>query len=614
MEYASSLFTMPRQKTLRDGQRRVVEKALTGVNTVNAQLPTGYGKTFTACCVYAELKKIGRVNRMLYIVPSLTQLNQFVADGSSDLADAGVDGPLDIVNVLTAQHIALRYHRENKYQVFAITVQSLSSGTTGSYVTEMIKTGRWMFVVDEYHHYGLDAHWGRRINQMNYEFRLAMSATPYRPDNDSAFGPPDVVTTYEQAVKQDAVKPLRLHSYVYRIDLIDKTGHVSTYTTSELISEVGSDNPEAIDKFVLDRQMRWSPKYISPLVDAPLARMIQQRITSGYPIQAIVGAMSCLHAEQVCTQMKGMFPELRIDWVGTGPNGRDDKTNTEIIKKFCPPKRNGKRNPEDVTLDVLVHVGMAGEGLDSVYVAEIIHLNQANINNSNHQENGRAARYLKGVTGYINVDSSSPYAEYTGASIMKLIDNPDASPETDEEDAERTRREDTDWFDLPDEPTIRLYDLECIEIDQGELNRFARAALQATGKYSEDQVDHFLEMMNLDHPLSAQFQESVEARYRLMRSKEAQTYNHESTVAQLKQQVHQAHRNLVGKVIKLTKAQPSARHPKDLAGDIAKRINIRKKKELGEIEPDPDVLRKHWNWLVSLDKELKANGIPSWLQ
>ena len=58
-----------------------------------------------------------------------------------------------------------------------------------------------------------------------------------------------------------------------------------------------------------------------------------------------------------------MFPELRIDWVGTGMNGRSDGENKAILRKFCPDKVDGKRRPQDVRLDVLVHVGMAGRRL-----------------------------------------------------------------------------------------------------------------------------------------------------------------------------------------------------------------------------------------------------------
>jgi len=614
MESASTLFAMPRQKTLRKGQREVIDASLApGVTSVNAQLPTGYGKTFTACCVYEALQSQGRVNRMLYIVPSLSQLNQFVADGASDLADAGVSGPLQVVNMATVAEMALKYHRNNVYQIYAITVQSLTSGRLRKYVQEMLQVGRWMLVIDEYHHYGLEAHWGRKVNEMNYAFRLAMSATPYRPDDDSAFGPPDVTVSYQAAVEEQAVKPLRLHSYVYRIDLIDtQTAQIKTYTTEQLVEEIGSDKADDIDRFVLDRQMRWSPKYVSPLVDIPVARLHRERIETGYPLQMLVGAMSCLHAEMVCRQMHAMFPELRIDWVGTGPQGRAEKDNQKILQQFCPPKRNGKRDPKDIKLDVLVHVGMAGEGLDSVYVAEVVHLNHASINNSNHQENGRAARFLDGVTGYINVDSSSPYAPYSGEAIMALIDDPTLEPISDDQETERERtgQNDEDWEFLPEEPTIRIYDLECIRVDEGEVRRFAEAAGLSMGVSTNDLMSV---LEDATHPHHDRLMRMAEQRYREMRSAEVEAFNLDSAIMQMRENVNNATSRITRLVICLM-TTPGTRHEQSLAGDIIKRINQRKAQELGKINGDLDHLKRHYQWIRTLEKIIAKEGIPQWLQ
>ena len=116
----------------------------------------------------------------------------------------------------------------------------------------------------------------------------------------------------------------------------------------------------------------------SALVDTPITRMLRERLATGHRLQALIGAFCCSHAQLVCEQVQAMFPELKVDWVGTGSNGRSDGENRAVLNKFCPPKKDGKRDPQDIKLDVLVHVGMAGEGLDTVYVSEVIHLNPAN--------------------------------------------------------------------------------------------------------------------------------------------------------------------------------------------------------------------------------------------
>lgn len=583
----------------RPGQWKVIETAVeSGRSRLCAQLPTGYGKTFTAAAVYSALQKKGIVDRLLYLVPTTGQLNQFVQDGKGDLDAACVEGSLyvcDVAFVGAAQ--AIKQHRTGSHQVFACTIQGLSAAGVGSTVKRLMETGRWMICVDEYHHYGLGKTWGRvvldleRLPQCHY--LLALSATPYRPDDDSAFGKPDVVVTYKRAVIDKAVKPLKCHAYTYRIDAIDN-GDVVSYTTQDIVDRAGSNNPEALERVF--REMRWSPKYISPLVDTPITRMLSKRIIHGYKLQALIGAFCCSHAQLVCEQVRAMFPELKVDWVGTGTNGRTDADNRAILDRFCPPKKDGKRRQEDIKLDVLVHVGMAGEGLDTVYVSEVIHLNPANKNNSNDQENGRAARYLPEVIGYINVESGSDYArDYLGNLIEYAFDTqPDELPEAEEEDNEGENEQDIP--ELPDEPSIQIINCECIEINTGEVARMAEALHTVSG-------------IALDDP---KLQEKALELYKSMRRQEAEQFNDRSCVEQWNEAVSSALSVVARRVIQLTSAR-GARVDKSQAGDIKKRINTRKKRALGAVEKDVETLRRHYGWLKNLENTLLDEGVPEWL-
>lgn len=565
-----------------------------------AQLPTGYGKTFTAACVYSTLQQAGLVDRLLYLVPSVGQLDQFVADGKEDLADACVDGGHYICDIAFAGAAqANKQHRSGSHQVFACTIQGLSAAATGSTVKKLLESGRWMICVDEYHHYGLDKTWGKTVLQLerlpSVHFLLAMSATPYRPDADSAFGEPDVVVTYRQAVREGAVKPMTCHSYTYRIDAIDN-GDVVSYTTGEIVEQAGGGDQEALERVF--QKMRWSPKYISPLVDTPITRMQRERLATGQPLQALVGAFCCSHAQLVCDQIQSMFPELRVDWVGTGSNGRSDAENKRILEKFCPPKKDGRRRPQDIRLDVLVHVGMAGEGLDTVYVSEVIHLNPANKNNSNDQENGRAARFLPNVLAYINVETGSDYAcpEYIGRGIEKAFDQ---TPEEAAEDQEEPTPFDEPGPlpELPDVPEIDIYDVTCIQINTGEVARMEEALRAASPT-----------------PLSEQeLAEKAIAIYRQMKREEAEQFNDRSTVEQWKQSVEQALSYVARRVVRQMLPDESSRVDKSLVGDIRKRINSRKKRELGAVDKDVQLLKRHYAWLKRLESELIEGGIPQWL-
>ena len=57
----------------------------------------------------------------------------------------------------------------------------------------------------------------------------------------------------------------------------------------------------------------------------------------------------------------------------------------------------------------------------------------------------------------------------------------------------------------------------------------------------------------------------------------------------------------------------SGRFNKGLVGDIKKRINGRKKRDLGAITEDVEVCKRHYQWIKNLETQLINEGIPSWL-
>jgi len=598
---SSTVFGMSFKKNPRNGQMGVFNEILEnrGRLALNVQLPTGYGKSFVNAGIYSILKKQNRVNRLLIIVPTVAQKTQFVSDGPFDFEDACVDGPLGVIDVSYFEKNAVGRHRKNENQIFVVTAQALL-GIGGVHIRDMMQTGSWMVTVDEYHHYGLEKSWGEAVKSLPHAFLLAMSATPYRKDDDSAFGAPDFIVSYRQAEKEKAVKPLKGHSYKYRLDLLDKDNNIIHMTTDEFINAVGSASPDKIEKFKLERSMRWSPKYVSPLVAYPIERMIRQRMDTGHKLQAIVGAMCVSHAKLVCEQLKSMFPELAIDWVGTGIDGRDDNINRKIIHSFCPKKGTTP------TLDILVHVGMAGEGLDSVNVSEVVHLNKASLNNSNNQENGRAARYIDGVVGNINFDSSSDYSSkgYIGSKIMDAMDfMPPSDKEEDQEDA----KEESPFGEelgglLPDEPKIKIWNLELENIDSGspEVQRMADIMIDYY-KLEKDIADKDSSFMNY----------ACEA-YKNMRMVEAEKHNDQALVEQHHENLKNAVSTVAGKAMRLKIAKGTT-FQKSLKGDILRAINTKKKYYEGEVKKDIATLKRHYAWICELDKTITNTGLPSWL-
>jgi hypothetical protein len=440
-----------------------------------------------------------------------------------------------------------------------------------------------------------------------------MSATPYRPKQDSAFGAPDFEVSYRDAAKKDhAVKRLVGHAYDYKLDVINEDGSVTTRTTSELVHEAGSDRPADIERLRITRKMRWSPKYISPLLRVPVERMQTQRLKSGQRLQALVSALCVSHAEMVCGQLRGMFPELEIDWVGTGEDGRSFEDNKTVLQRFCPKKgEDGRRNPN---LDVLVHVGMAGEGLDATHVSEIILLRPANLTNQINQIIGRGARVIPDapdVQAHVNFDRSTAFAAqgYTGTAIMNAMDF--VPPNPDEADPDEDPREEDGWPEpLPDEPTIRIFDVELIGIDSGDagVQRMARV-LQSMGAGPSLGLD----FAALYADGANEGWNTVVEMYRKMRTVEAREIDEKAVIAQWRASVKSATGALTGLVIRQMVRDGTAIE-KSLPGDIKKRINERKKAACGEIVNQIDICRAHYDWLTALDREIrKSESLPSWL-
>lgn len=589
----------------RPGQREVLESLADHPNRLNIKLPTGYGKTFTAVAAYSVLRSLGEVNRLLVIFPSDAQLVQFEESIPADWSIFAIDGPASVCDVRFFGSKAIEKHQKNKCEIYAITVQSLIGSRGMDNVGMLLQKGRWMVVVDEYHHYGIDKPFSNAVTALSYEFLLCMSATPYRPGDDGAFGQPDMEILYRDAVEQNAVKPLRGHAYHYKIDAINGGNEVISFTTEELIAEAGGDSPEAIKKLLIDRKLRWSPKYISPLITNPIERMLVERIRTGHRLQAIVGAMCVSHAELVCDQISSTFPDLTVEWVGTGDDGRTPEKNSQIIAKFAP---RGGVEPE---IDVLVHVGMAGEGLDTVLVSEVVHLNAAAVNNTNNQENGRAARYLPGVIGHINFDACSGFArkEYVGSAIMDAMDclppREDICGRCNEDPCRCEKGIGDDWWDLPDEPVIKIVEVECTSIDSGDMT------VQKMANWFAGNVTGF-DRKDLENPDSEIWHHAING-VRMMREQEALVHNEKSTIKQWEESVNNALSVVTGNVIKLFK-QAGTRVDKTLSGDIKKRINGRKKRDIGAKEKSIESCQLHYKWLKRLEVDLReSKEVPTWL-
>lgn len=621
MEPASCVPRLSSGKDLRRGQKEVLEHFRLNWNTT-AQLPTGYGKTLTGAACYKAAREAGKANRLLWIVPRNAQASQAAEALPSDLMkDMGVSdllhfydkdekgrqiGPFYSWDFGARATQGATCHRLGRVEIFVCTVQALMSNATADLLRKMMSTGLWMVVVDESHHYGdIEAsRWVREVHSLPYACRLAMSATPERTDKTSYFGDPNVRIGYGEAARREkALKRLHLSIYDYTVD-VTKNGEIIQYTCDELIEALGanSDFSDEIEIKMAERDMRWSPKYVSPLIERPLSRLIDLR-TRGIKAQMLVQALSCSHAKVLADQISALVPDgMKVEWVGTGANGRDPKKNEQVINDFCPPKdQNGRRN---WTIDILVNVGIAGEGLDTVDVCEVVFCTKPRLNPTTLQTMGRAARLIPGIetqpVAFINVDKMSPLREYYGFRIMDAFEYEQPHLEEDEEIEERERKPD-EYEPMPNEPVISVVNVELTNVLEDPMFQqvldLAREESPQIRHMSDEESEKFVADL-----------------YRRVRGKELERFNGASQLAKVSDQVNNTTRKLAGLVMKI--ANSALRPEKTQIGDIMKRINSRRKFELkcSVKEATVEQARAHYEWNKQLEQKiLQEKRLPLWL-
>ena len=622
MEPSSLMPRVPYGKAFRPGQQRVFD-AYVKSKRLTIQLPTGYGKTVTALGCFYIKKQQGLATRLLYIVPTIAQLTQFTEDGENDLKRLGFETPRAITDIGYYKAAAIKKHMKNRSQVFATTIQALKEKAVNALVHELFNTGKWMIVVDEHHHYGEDKSWGKTLTSFldRSVCSLAMSATPYRPNGDDLFGTPKIEVLYIDATQENppAVKKIMGHSYVYKLHVRDSSGRIISYTTDEFLKFLKTDNPDNIQRALIDREMRLSPKYIEPLIMHPLRRLQQMRNIYGIPLQAIFYGFCVSHAETICVQTKSLYgDELKVEWVGTGINGRTNEENKEILNMFCPKKdRNGNRNPQ---LDVLVNVGIAGEGLDSIYVTEESHFKPFNNNRQSRQEAGRPSRIIKEfpeIIAHINFDSSSYLSKhnYIGLNIMQFMDGMEPA-QTQEEAIEDIimHQELLDKMPLSEKPPSveTLIDLQLERIDSGsqELRDFVKETTKAKPEY-----ENYFSALLKDKD-SQEWQSVIEV-YKKIHTK---TKTEKDKIEEERQRINNLLSVIVGELASKAGTRtdfegiPIVSIEKSLYGDIKKRINSRKKMDIGSgINNDLNNLKRHRKWLEDLKADIRQGEIDEWL-
>ena len=224
------------------------------------------------------------------------------------------------------------------------------------------------------------------------------------------------------------------------------------------------------------------------------------------------------------------------------------------------------------------------------------------------------------VTCYVNFDSSSELATknkigalglqgpYLGEAIMDAMDFAPARHEIDDDDLDPNR----EMGDLPEIEDIvfekitldHITDGETIDrmpIDSPPLKAMAQSLAEVGVSVSEwkEQID------------DPEIFEKVRNSFKRHMQAEQTEFDERGKIEQWRELVDRA----VGKLAAETTRKLSAggRFEKSLIGDVKKRLNRQKMVDCGGVANDIDVLKRHYQWCINLQANIKETGMPPWL-
>lgn len=514
------MHTMPQNQNTfrpRKGQQDLMEylPQIQHGDCLTVQWPTGYGKSIGFALAWKHCHNAGIANRLLVVVANDTQREQLKKDFWADCDLIGAPCKAGIWS-FDREARTVKAAMIGETDVFVTSAQQLAASNRGGVNTlkDMLTAPgtAWMIAFDEYHHFGEAMQWGEAAKSYSKfaSFVMAMSATPYRRGVDTVFPSPKQVITYAEAVMGKSVKPMGCQAYDYTVSVITDDGNVIEYKTSEMDTAMRG----GLNGWEEKKNNRMSGQFILPLIREPLSRLGEKR--ARYPhcrLQMLVRAMSCEHARIVCEQIKSIGSDYSVDWIATGM--RPDNENREVINKFCPPKKNGRRIPE---LDVLVQVQMAGEGFDSVNVVEIVDLYPVSEKalsgraTQDKQFYGRGARIIPGAEDvflHVNVPTDHPLCAWAGKELHAWMDSCGDADSSKAKDLDKNDLGDIEFRPLPPPPLPR--DIELNDVSNTSpivLQRFREEAMSRGIKDVTN--DEWLEVLRLAMRESAKKQVAQE--------------------------------------------------------------------------------------------------------
>ena len=415
-----------------------------------------------------------------------------------------------------------------------------------------------------------------------------MSATPLSTKGEpSVIGCDyDVLVTIQEAFEEQAIRRIRGHILNHYVDItIGDDEEVLKLTTEDIRNDLLEK--EDISAWEVRRKIRYCSEFLSDTLGAAVATLNMKLLKHPGQHQMLVFAMSCRHAKHISDMLNtvyGFGREKFSDWIGTGPNGRSDSENLEVLTQY-----KGNR------FACLVQVDKAGEGFDNARSSVLVFVNNGTSKtNKSRQHFGRGFRRNYAISLFeedlcdIFVSSDSDLVPLVRD--LEWETRPSKKEWNDDDDGFGIERDKDYFFPIPDLITVRT------SLNFTELVEPLGSAKEAAQRLREAESETFA------HVGDARLESLIE-RVMYRKRQELEEKAEEETIEMMKEQVRVATVSLAQHAAKVFYGNEI---PNGAIGKAMKSINGRWKDEnLPHGSMTKAEFAKKNKWLQSINKSIK---------
>ncbi|NLC44218.1 MAG: DEAD/DEAH box helicase family protein, partial [Clostridiales bacterium] len=309
-------------------------------------LPTGIGKTGIMGIIPYQISK----GRVLIITPQLTVKDTIIDSLNTENHDnfwleRKVLTEVNLPSIIEYEGQRTKDEVLNEADIVVINIQRLQERLASSLINRLPEDYFDMIIIDEAHHSPANT-WIESIQHFSDAKVVKLTATPYRTDGRKIAG--ELIYNYRlsQAMAYNYVKSLEMHEYIPdELTFIMDNDDSKEYTLEEVM--------ELKDEEWISRNVAYSPECSAQVVEESIAILESQKGLSDLPHMIIAVACGIEHANQISELYRKR--NIRVGIIHSDMNPED----IEAVKSDITNYR----------LDVIVNVGMLGEGYDHKYLS-----------------------------------------------------------------------------------------------------------------------------------------------------------------------------------------------------------------------------------------------------